>query len=251
MPVSSLGGMLLYRLGRGRGDVATLSLLAASIATAVWFGAVAEIREFQLGLGYAIDPVAMRVITVSAFGLVAAASHIRLDGRTATIAFIAGGLTYPTYLLHQNVGYVLTPKLVALGFSPLTAVLSVDAGVLVVAYAVFRWVEPLGKAWMAQAIDAVPGFDWLPGTVSESPIANHAQPPPATDPESHKQQRSRLRSRAERRLDGHQIQPRSDAADCPPLTLPSGSSPLGYRARRVDPRPRLPARQSSARSAPP
>ena len=149
-----LGGVLLFRMARHRSDVATLALLAASVATSIWFGSVSEIRDFQLGLGYAMDPLVMRVITLSAFGLVAAASQIRVNGRAANIVFIAGGLTYPTYLLHQNIEYVLAPKLIALGVSPLLAFLSVAAGVLIIAFFIFRCIEPIGKAWLARPIDA-------------------------------------------------------------------------------------------------
>jgi peptidoglycan/LPS O-acetylase OafA/YrhL len=174
-----LGGILLYRIGRGRGDFATYALLAASVVAAVGFGAVTEIRDFHLGLGYAMNAPVMYALTLSAFALVAVASRLRLDGRAANIALVAGGLTYPTYLLHQDIEYVLPAKLVALGVSPLAALLLVAAGVLVVAFAVFRWVEPAGKALLVWAIDApasavrrlarlarregktAGGFDWL------------------------------------------------------------------------------------------
>ena len=166
-----LGGVLLHRFARGRGDLASGLLLAASLAMALAYGAVEEIHDFQLALGYAMDANVMRALTFAAFVAVAAASRLRLEGRAARLAYVAGGLTYPTYLLHQNVEYVLSARLVAGGVAPLAAFLLIACGVLVVAYAMFRWVEPVGKAALARALDLAlprprreaPALGWLFG----------------------------------------------------------------------------------------
>jgi len=64
-----------------------------------------------------------------------------------------GALTYPVYLLHQNIGYI---ALMAPGWQQVdfhARVLVVLAAVVFVSWLVHRWVEkPLSK-WLRAAID--------------------------------------------------------------------------------------------------
>jgi peptidoglycan/LPS O-acetylase OafA/YrhL len=61
-----------------------------------------------------------------------------------------GGLTYPLYLLHQNLGYVLMHRLdPALG--RWTALAVATAAVFAMAWLVYRHVEPTGRALMLRA----------------------------------------------------------------------------------------------------
>jgi peptidoglycan/LPS O-acetylase OafA/YrhL len=61
-----------------------------------------------------------------------------------------GGLTYPLYLLHQNLGYVLLHRLDA-GLGRWGALAAVTALIIAVAWAVFRFVEPAGRGLIIRA----------------------------------------------------------------------------------------------------
>jgi peptidoglycan/LPS O-acetylase OafA/YrhL len=155
-----LGGVLLYRLRVEGPDRAKLALLAASIAVATVVS-VPYSTGLQRLYGFAADPVTVAAVHVAIFALVYAASVVRLDARAATVALAIGGMTYPAYLLHQNIGFVLIDLVVPAGIAPAAAVAVVTLLVLGVSYAVWRYVEPAGRRLVAPVLDrllaALPG----------------------------------------------------------------------------------------------
>jgi peptidoglycan/LPS O-acetylase OafA/YrhL len=147
-----MGGVLIYRMRREGSRPALVGMLAASVMVAV-----IQSVPFAAGLerlyGYRADPVAVALIHVAIFGLVAAAASVRLSPRLAGVAVVAGGTTYPAYLLHQNVGYVLIDRLVPAGLPAEAAALLIVALVFGAAWAVWRWVEPAGRRLLGPVLD--------------------------------------------------------------------------------------------------
>lgn len=180
-----LGGLLIYRISQGERSWEMIGLLAASMVVAVVFGSGMEIREFQWSLGYQMNPWIISGLILSTFALVALASQVRLGQRATKIAAIAGGVTYPIYLLHQNVEYIVSARLVALGVPPLAAFLTVVSVLLLWAYVVFTRIEPFGKRVLTLAIDQVVAtlrslpnrareqrwFEWKRSSKPASPVA--------------------------------------------------------------------------------
>lgn len=77
-----------------------------------------------------------------------------------------GSLTYPLYLVHQQVGYVLIPALaVMIGFGPAVAIVAVGMAIfsILVARYVEEWLRPLWKRLAAIAV--------IPVTVVEKGVA--------------------------------------------------------------------------------
>lgn len=147
-----LGGVLLYRLrvdGRGSGR---LALLAAAVAVSVT-QSIAHARVVAASYGYAPDPLVVGSIHIAIFALVAVFAAIRLPARAASAAVMIGGVTYPAYLLHQNLGYVAIDRLVPTGLSPWAAVGVVSAAVLLAAWAIWRHVETPGRRMAASLVD--------------------------------------------------------------------------------------------------
>ena len=162
-----LGGMILYRIHAGRSERADAPLVVASVAVAVWLGIVKTERELRELFHTTSDPMVVAVIVLSAFYLVSWACRTRVPPRLATWVTLAGAITYPLYLLHQNIGFVLFDLLVPAGVPPAIALLLITSGVVATATGVAVWLEPagrrlLGRVWPAAAARAVARASVLP-----------------------------------------------------------------------------------------
>lgn len=62
-------------------------------------------------------------------------------------------MTYPLYLLHQNIGAVVIGRLRLSGVEPLPALLISSLLVLALSYAVVTLAEPTLKRWLGAAMD--------------------------------------------------------------------------------------------------
>ncbi|MGY1673183.1 acyltransferase family protein [Geodermatophilus sp. SYSU D00710] len=137
-------GILLYLVRRHGWSAVTGLLLGFNFVTALWVcssyyipwsasvaGASPSFRGLALLLSLCIAALALVTLTPVA----------RLDWRWLTGL---GALTYPLYLLHQNIGWVLLFNL-APRMSPYVALALVTALMLVLSHLVHRFVEqPLG-----------------------------------------------------------------------------------------------------------
>ena len=149
-----VAGMLFYRVSRKGWDGQRYLLMLWSFALSAWYGWQGAL-ESRLGREPVLLGQPMQVVLCLAlFHLVfLAIVSGRLKMQPTPLVYWFGALTYPVYLLHQNIGYI---ALMAPGWQQVdfhVRVLVVLAAVVFVSWLVHRWVEkPLSK-WLRAAID--------------------------------------------------------------------------------------------------
>ncbi|MFD6415073.1 acyltransferase family protein [Streptomyces sp. NPDC060194] len=137
-----VGGLGLYLVHRDRRDLTAWGVVAISwligqhqAVAGLWHPADASAFSFRSSL------VIVAVVT-SGFAAVAAVALGRLGWADRPWLTVAGALTYPFYLVHEHLGWVVIDTLHhRLGLPPLpTAALTVT-GLLALAWLLHRWVE--------------------------------------------------------------------------------------------------------------
>jgi peptidoglycan/LPS O-acetylase OafA/YrhL len=139
-------GLMLYALYSGRRTAVTWLLLAAATAVGALQGMQ---RAERIGDHFAIalfDPVVV-VICVSSVAVVALALLPRRLPLPPGLIIALGGLTYPLYLLHQHIGFMVFNRLEGVAPAPLLAA-ATAALVLATAFLVWRFVERPGQRLM-------------------------------------------------------------------------------------------------------
>ncbi len=139
------GGMPMWREA-GLGVAAFALCLADDRAYVGWMAA-------ELGYAQAWSPTFAALKLAAMLVILNVAVRMRA-ALPVPVCMAMGGLTYPLYLLHQNLGYVLMHRLdPALGgWGALAAATAVVAAA---AWLVHRHVEPGGRAWIIRAGDAL------------------------------------------------------------------------------------------------
>jgi peptidoglycan/LPS O-acetylase OafA/YrhL len=97
-------GLLIYELYRGRRDAMLQCLLGLSVATAV-FQAVHNLIRLRASSGEVFDDWIVASICLTSVLVIIAATRIRRLPLPPSLIFAIGGVTYPFYLLHQQLGY--------------------------------------------------------------------------------------------------------------------------------------------------
>jgi peptidoglycan/LPS O-acetylase OafA/YrhL len=105
------GGMLLYVLYRDGHDRGTWLLVGLQAATALYYSL--RIHESALTelTPFAPSGAVIAVLTLACFGLVALATLTPAARWNARWMVYAGALTYPVYLLHENLGWFVIAHL--------------------------------------------------------------------------------------------------------------------------------------------
>lgn len=98
-------GLLIHELYRGRRDVMLQCLLGLAVATAL-FQALHNLRWLRDRDNVFDDWIVASVCLVSILVIIAATRIRRLPIRSSFV-FAIGGVTYPLYLLHQQLGYTI------------------------------------------------------------------------------------------------------------------------------------------------
>jgi peptidoglycan/LPS O-acetylase OafA/YrhL len=137
-------GILMYSMWSRGASAITNILLVTAIALSMIM-AVIEHMGIAGQYGYSVEFL-RPMIANSAVIFLAAATIVmgnRLPG--GRIAFVLGGLTYPLYLVHQNVGYIMINDL-RQSMSDVQAVGLVVVAMLVLSTVIFLfWERPVGR----------------------------------------------------------------------------------------------------------
>jgi peptidoglycan/LPS O-acetylase OafA/YrhL len=153
-------GMLFYRISRKGWNGQRYLLLLWAFSLTLWYGwsgAVAStLGREAAGLGFPLQVVVCLTLFHVVFLAIISG---RWTMRASPLVYWFGALTYPVYLLHQNIGYLALMAPVAawqaLDFH--LRVLVVVASVVAASWVVNRWVErPLSKR-LREAIDPAGG----------------------------------------------------------------------------------------------
>jgi peptidoglycan/LPS O-acetylase OafA/YrhL len=139
-------GLLIYQHYRGRRDARLWALSALALGTAV-FQAVHKLGRLDVHTGNSFDPKVVAAICIVSLGVVFLATRIKRVPIPTKVVLAVGGITYPLYLLHMQLGYVIFKA-----FSPERyvegAVCAIVFGVLLLAYAVWRFAETPAHRWL-------------------------------------------------------------------------------------------------------
>jgi len=132
-------GVLLHAMYRGRRDRTVVLLLTLAAVTAVRSGAL------QRGLAPRAlwcrpQQVVLAGVAIAVIGMVALAMNIRSLPIPAPIILAIGGITYPLYLLHQHIGYMVFNRLDALT-SPALLIPGMTLAMFGASWLVWRYIE--------------------------------------------------------------------------------------------------------------
>lgn len=155
-------GILIQRLRAGERSLLAWGLLGLAFS----LGALHAFEIQRLFARLYADDIDLQLLWVLHLGLyVLFLAGLWVSSWVATTPTVLtlGALTYPLYLLHQHVGYVLIDA-VAPVIGAWTALAFVTGVVLMLAFAVQRWLEPAGRAVLRRALAAVPGLNLRPDT---------------------------------------------------------------------------------------
>lgn len=138
------GGMMLYRWKlAGKSDNWEKLLFTTAVIYSVM---IESKRGITWGDAFSadLDRMTLMGVTASLFLLFYAFIHWKIPARTGKQLAILGSLSYPLYLIHQNIGYMLLNKLS--GFAPTWVLAAIIVSALLVASALIaKYIEPIGR----------------------------------------------------------------------------------------------------------
>jgi peptidoglycan/LPS O-acetylase OafA/YrhL len=132
-------GLLIYQHYRGRRGSRFWALSALALGTAV-FQSIHKLERLRPHTGGSFDPWIVATICVVSLSLVFLASRIKRVPIPAAIVLAAGGITYPLYLLHMQLGYVVLTALMPMHQTAL-ATAAIIAGTIALSFVVWRFFE--------------------------------------------------------------------------------------------------------------
>jgi peptidoglycan/LPS O-acetylase OafA/YrhL len=138
------GGMLLYLIHRYGHDLGTWLLVGMQVAFGIHLNLERYPQLFAETTAWHASPALLVLLTVACFGLVALVTCTPLAACRAGWLTVAGALTYPLYLVHENLGWYVI-HLLRDRLGPAASVLLATAVALVTAWILYRFVEkPFG-----------------------------------------------------------------------------------------------------------
>jgi peptidoglycan/LPS O-acetylase OafA/YrhL len=132
-------GLMIYLLFRGRRTPFVWALLF----TATAFAAIQENwnADWQRERGVELSPLVVVVGSVVAVLLVAGGVLVRRVPIPAAVLLALGGLTYPLYLIHQSLGYVVFNRFEGAGVPPMLLLGGTITAMIALSWLVYRFVE--------------------------------------------------------------------------------------------------------------
>jgi peptidoglycan/LPS O-acetylase OafA/YrhL len=131
-------GLLIYQFYRGRRDAVLYGIMVLSIGTAV-FQAVHKAARLAPHTGGTFDQWTVVAICLVSIAVIFLATRIRHVPLPAGVVLAVGGITYPLYLLHMQLGYVLFERQAPADAVPW--VVAIVLTMMLLAWIVWRFVE--------------------------------------------------------------------------------------------------------------
>jgi peptidoglycan/LPS O-acetylase OafA/YrhL len=135
-------GLIIHEFYRGRRDLVLQCLLGLSIATAL-FQAVHNLRWLRDNNNVFDDWVVATICLGSILLIIAATRIPRLPIRSSVV-FAIGGITYPFYLLHQQLGYIMLERIARVD-RPSWLVAAILLTIAMLSWMTWRFVERPGQ----------------------------------------------------------------------------------------------------------
>lgn len=146
------GGMLLYLIHRDGPDLGSWLLVGGQAAIAAHLAVTTFPASLEAESRFTASAPVVGLLTVGCFGLVALATTPRVARWDAGWLTAAGALSYPIYLVHENLGWFVIHHMRA-GLGAWGAVIAAAVVVLGTAVLLHRCVEqPLGPRLRAAAL---------------------------------------------------------------------------------------------------
>ncbi len=139
-----ISGLLMYEYYRGRRDARLWALGALAFGTAI-FQAVHRLHWLGVHTHNTFDPNVVAVICAVALGAVFAATRIERLPIPARWTLAAGGITYPLYLLHMQLGYVIFTATAPHRSAEISTV-AIIAAIVFIAWVIWRYFEHYTQA---------------------------------------------------------------------------------------------------------
>jgi peptidoglycan/LPS O-acetylase OafA/YrhL len=99
-------GILMYQMHRGKADRRLRALFAMAVMTGI-YQAIHNLRWIRQETGSDFDEFTVGAIFASSVGIIFVATRIKRLPLKPELLLALGGCTYPLYLLHQQLGYVV------------------------------------------------------------------------------------------------------------------------------------------------
>jgi peptidoglycan/LPS O-acetylase OafA/YrhL len=147
-------GLLIYELYRGRRDLVLQCLLGLSVATAL-FQAVHNLRWLR-DSDNVFDDSIVATICLGSILLIIAATHIRRLPIRSSVVFALGGVTYPLYLLHQQIGYTILEWIGPVAH-PRAIIAAILLAIAALSWLTWRFVERPGQRLTKQFLSSLSG----------------------------------------------------------------------------------------------
>lgn len=150
-PWFALGMLVQFVQSRGLSNEAAL-ILAAALALS--FAHMPLTRDWmETHYGFALSNAELIAANIAIVAIFVIALSVSGAVRATATTFAIGGLTYPLYLLHQNIGYLAIGAL-APSAGRWLAVLAVTAAMIALSWAVWRYVETPLRRTLATRLTA-------------------------------------------------------------------------------------------------
>ena len=141
-------GIMMYQIHKGRRDASVQWLLATAVLTAV-YQSIHNLRGLREQTG-AIDDLIVAGIFLISVSVIFAATKIRR--LPLNVALAVGGITYPLYLLHQQIGYVLFDQPTDASSISVAATLLF---LMALSWGIWRFFEPSAQSLTKRHLTAV------------------------------------------------------------------------------------------------
>ncbi len=132
-------GLILFEIYRGRRDSVLYCMFLLAIGTAI-FQAVHKLERLGVHTGGNFSDWIVVAICLSSIAVIFAATRIRSVPLPAGLILAVGGLTYPFYLLHMQMGYVFYLRSDGPDHAALYVTMIV-LGIAILSWAIWRFVE--------------------------------------------------------------------------------------------------------------
>ena len=169
-------GLAIYEFYRGRRDLKLYSIFALSVGTAV-FQCLHRAERIDSPAGISFDSGVIVATCLISIAVIFLATRLRQLPLPAGLVMAAGGITYPLYLLHMQLGYVVLTAMQPA--SVIWAVAGIIAGVMVLSWAVWRFVERPVQRWTKKVLTAEATRRGWPVSVSRAALPAGIERSPA------------------------------------------------------------------------
>ena len=147
-----VAGCVLYRMrSEGRTTMRIALLIASWLVATAW--TVYEGLTAPSPLPRP-DPVVLCVLVTLIFAVLSAVMLGKWDIRSNSFTVWAGALTYPVYLVHENIGYVLHAVFLQATGDPWLALLLVVVSVMAISLVIHQGVERKLGPWLRRQLSA-------------------------------------------------------------------------------------------------